>query len=258
MLKCLLAGQNEGWDGNQPRTNDGQNENKERMEATANAKLRAMKAEIRTNNEEFEVLWGTRVSWMDAWIEGMKACVGKLEANWEMSDAVAKHKLIPNEETRVETIGALKDWYGDWQLAAGCHQQLKKWTQGDGGSRKLAAARKWITRRAIPARHKGRGHKGLMIKRRRKDPECNNGIKNWGTRWQLHRGSERAFNKTVRQALKLEVLKQAVWICVELWKVTDWTLWRGWPPLKRRDVQSTTLRKKKTRMTIVYLDWFAP
>jgi hypothetical protein len=35
---------------------------------------------------------------MDAWIEGLEVCAGKLEANREMLDAIAKHQFIPNEE----------------------------------------------------------------------------------------------------------------------------------------------------------------
>jgi hypothetical protein len=44
---------------------------------------------------------------MIAWIEGTEACVGKLKANREKCDAVAKHQEVPNEESTVETIGAL-------------------------------------------------------------------------------------------------------------------------------------------------------
>jgi hypothetical protein len=65
-----------------------------------------------------------------------------LEAIPKETDSVAERRRVPNEEAAMETIGALEDQYWDWRLTVGCHQQLKKWTQDDGGSRqKLAAAR---------------------------------------------------------------------------------------------------------------------
>jgi hypothetical protein len=76
-------------------------------------------------------------------------------------EAVAEQQEVPKEEAAVETIGALVDWYGAWHLAVGCHQQLKRWTHGDGGSwQKLATARGHLIRHAIPAPHKGQGCQG--------------------------------------------------------------------------------------------------
>jgi hypothetical protein len=40
---------------------------------------------------------GEMIGKMDAWIEGTEECVGKLEANREISDAVAKHQEIHEE-----------------------------------------------------------------------------------------------------------------------------------------------------------------
>jgi hypothetical protein len=40
---------------------------------------------------------------MDAWIEGMEACVGKLETP-EKSDAIMEHQEVPKAEAAVETI----------------------------------------------------------------------------------------------------------------------------------------------------------
>jgi hypothetical protein len=65
---------------------------------------------------------------MDAWIEGTEACVGKLDANPEKLDAVAEHREVTKEKAVMETFGAPKRWYGDWHLAIGCRQQLKKRT----------------------------------------------------------------------------------------------------------------------------------
>jgi hypothetical protein len=89
---------------------------------------------------------------MDAWIEGVEACVGKFEANREKSDAVVEHQEVPKEEVAVESVRGLEDRYGNWHLAVGHRQQLKKWIQGSGGFwKKLAAACRWITHYAIPA-----------------------------------------------------------------------------------------------------------
>jgi hypothetical protein len=46
-------------------------------------------------------------------------------------------------------------------------------------------------------------------KRCQVQPECNNGIRDRGLKEQLHLGSKRAFNKTIRQTLALEVVKLA-------------------------------------------------
>jgi hypothetical protein len=90
-----------------------------------------------------------------------------LEANHEKSDAVAEHQKVPKDEAAGEIIGALEDRYRDRHLAIGRRRQPKKWTQVDGGSRKkLAAARRRMTRHAVPARRKGSGHKGPAIEKR--------------------------------------------------------------------------------------------
>jgi hypothetical protein len=96
----------------------------------------------------------------------------------------------------------------------------------------LAIARRGMIRRAGVAWHKGRGHKGLTVeqrrrknrtrdivargtskgrtfgKRRRAQPECNNGIRNRGLKERLRLGSRRTLNKTVSQAVELEIAKQ--------------------------------------------------
>jgi hypothetical protein len=77
-------------------------------------------------------------------------------ANPEEKESAEVHEDVPKEEASVENFGALKERHGDQYLAVGCHPQLKKRTQGNGGSRKkLAAACKGMTRPAIPARRKG-------------------------------------------------------------------------------------------------------
>jgi hypothetical protein len=90
-------------------------------------------------------------------VEGMD-----VEVNPEEKEVVAEQKEDPKEGAAVETVGALGDRY----LAVGCLQQPKKWTQGNGGSRKkLATARRRMTRCAVSARHKERSHKRLTVEK---------------------------------------------------------------------------------------------
>jgi hypothetical protein len=71
-------------------------------------------------------------------------------------ESVAVHEDVLKEEV------AVKERYVDRHLAVGWHRQIQKRSQGIGGSRKkLAAARRGMTRRAIPAPRKGHGRQGL-------------------------------------------------------------------------------------------------
>jgi hypothetical protein len=95
---------------------------------------------------------------MEADREAMEAYSEKMEVDPEEMKSVAERQEVPKEETAVEMIRALKEQYGDWHLAVGCHQQPKKRAQGDGGFwKKSATARRHMTRHAIPAPHKGHG-----------------------------------------------------------------------------------------------------
>jgi hypothetical protein len=94
-----------------------------------------------------------------------------LEANREGIESEAEHE-VRKDKAALETYGALKERYGDRHLAVG-RRQLKKRTQGDGGSRKkLAVARKGMTRRAIPAPRKGHGGQGHCCKRSSRGHSC--------------------------------------------------------------------------------------
>jgi hypothetical protein len=65
-----------------------------------------------------------------------------------------------------------------------------------------------------------------------KGPECKIGMKNPGTRQQLHlkiEGTSEGFN---RKAFGLEFMKQATGMSSGLRKVMDQTVWRGQPPPK--------------------------
>jgi hypothetical protein len=90
----------------------------------------------------------------------MKACPEKRKAITEETEVVAKHQEVPNEQTAVETIGALEVRYGEWHLAREWRRQPKKRAQADSGSRKrLTNARGLLTRRAVPALSKGYGRR---------------------------------------------------------------------------------------------------
>jgi hypothetical protein len=87
------------------------------------------------------------------------------KANPKEVQTVAERRKVP-KETTVETIGALEDRYGARHLAVVCRRQLKKQTQGDGGSQgRLAAAHRRI-RRAIPTPRRDavvQGQTGTML-----------------------------------------------------------------------------------------------
>jgi hypothetical protein len=59
-------------------------------------------------------------------------------------------------------------------------------------------------------------------------PECKIRIKNPDTRWQLRLKIKR----TNRKAFELEFVKRATRMFSGLWKVRDWTMWRGQHPLE--------------------------
>jgi hypothetical protein len=102
------------------------------------------------------------------------------------------HGEVPRVEATVKTVRALKEQYGDLHLAVGRRQQLKKWTQDEGGSqKKLAAAHRRMTRCAVIAPCKGHGHWGsgkdsvvqgtqkgqTFMKKCLAKVECNNGMR---------------------------------------------------------------------------------
>jgi hypothetical protein len=68
-----------------------------------------------------------------------EAYLGRKEPTPVEMANVAVHPGVANEETEVETVGALENRYGGRHLVVGRRRQLKKWTQ-DGGSRKKLAA----------------------------------------------------------------------------------------------------------------------
>jgi hypothetical protein len=55
-------------------------------------------------------------------------------------------------------------------------------------------------------------------------------IKDPGTRQKLHLKFERTSHGFNRKAFRLEFAKRAARMSSGLWKVRNWTLWRGHPP----------------------------
>jgi hypothetical protein len=129
---------------------------------------------------------------MDSKLQTNEACIYKtktmyFEANSEEIYSEAKQQEVPKEEAAAEIFEALKERYGDQDLAVGYRRQPKKRTKDDGGSQnKLAVFRRQITHRAGTAGCKGRGHNGPTVENIRwKSPECKNGIRNRGAKRQL-------------------------------------------------------------------------
>jgi hypothetical protein len=214
---------------------------------------------------------------MNAWIAEIKAWRKETEACLESKEpttlevgSVAVHEEAPKEDAALKPIGALKKRHGDRNLAVRPCGQPKKWTQGNGGSRKeLVAACRGIARRAIPARRKGhvrqgygqdsvaRGApKGRTLERKqrtrqegrdgmrdrdvkeqlllRKERTTSNGIKGRSRRPEPHLGSRTTLNKTFRKTAELEVPRQILGTSIRLRTMSDWTLWRGRSPPKRK------------------------
>jgi hypothetical protein len=74
----------------------------------------------------------------------------------------------------------------------------------------------------------------MDVKRLLKGSECKMGIKEPGTRQQLHLKIGRTSGGFERKAFRLEFVEQAARMSNGLWKLRDWTLWRGWPTPKRK------------------------
>jgi hypothetical protein len=133
-----------------------------KMEAKAYDNLKKIKESIKTNQATARLrqIKVEMMAKMDSQLEKMEACLGKmeaidLEANPEGMESKAVHEISKKEDT-VQTVRALRKWYGDWNLAIGGRGKLKKRTQGNGGSKKkLAAACRGMKHCAIPAWHKG-------------------------------------------------------------------------------------------------------
>jgi hypothetical protein len=58
------------------------------------------------------------------------------------------------------------------------------------------------------------------------------GIRNRDLMEHIHVGSKRAFSKIIKKTFRLDVVKRAVEFSIGLEKMSERTLWRGWPPPK--------------------------
>jgi hypothetical protein len=150
--------------------------------------------------------------------EATEACLRNKESSSLEVEPVAVHEEVPKEETAVKPIGTLMKRYGDRHLAVRRRVQSKKRTQGNGGSRKkLAAAcrgKRDDPRNAIiqdrrsnredgKKRTRGNVARGTSKRRTfgqrcRATPEGVTGIRNQGSRQQLHLRKERTTGNGIR------------------------------------------------------------
>jgi hypothetical protein len=99
---------------------------------------------------------------MTACQEAIEACLESMEPASEEIESESEHQGVPKGEEAVETVKALKKWYGDWHLAVQCRLQLQKSTQGYGKSQKtLVTAHRMMLCHNIPARRQGPGRDNL-------------------------------------------------------------------------------------------------
>jgi hypothetical protein len=125
-------------------------------QAKTHANLKEMRAGQELLKEEMLVKLDDHHKRMMARMDSQLENATDLESTSEEIESKAEHEEVPKEEATVETLEALKERYRDRHLAIRYHSQLKKQTQGNGGSKKkMATVRGWLTRRAIPAWHKG-------------------------------------------------------------------------------------------------------
>jgi hypothetical protein len=234
--------------------------NQERMEAKIESEIKTTEEKMDNRQEDMKAQVGSLASWIDAnqeemkttvstnlqkmksWLEEMKAYLEKQEANPEGTKSTMEHEEVPKEESAVKTARALKKRYGDQHIAVGHHRQLKKWSQADGGSqKKLAAAHRQMTRHAIPTRDTIiRDHAQTVLY---KEPLKTNvweetsgatRIRYRDLQKQLFLRKKSTSGRIFGKTAELEVMKQIVGTSIRLWKMRDWTLWRGLPPPKRK------------------------
>jgi hypothetical protein len=64
-----------------------------------------------------------------------EACLESKEpTSLEEKESVVVREEVPEEEPAMKTVRALKEQYGDRDLALGWHQELKEQTHSDDGS----------------------------------------------------------------------------------------------------------------------------
>jgi hypothetical protein len=81
----------------------------------------------------------------------------------------------------------------------------------------------------------------MFEKRRQTQPKFDNGIRDRGRKEQLCLGCKGPVEEAVRQALVLEFVKLAAGSSVRIRKMSVNTLWRSWPPPKRKNQLPTAV-----------------
>jgi hypothetical protein len=142
------------------------------------ARLASHQEEIKTNHTKVDAKIDANlkeiIEVMRAWRKEVKASrevteayPEKMEANPEEMKSEVDHEEVPKEEATVKRVRALKKRLEDRHLAVGCHVQLRKWTQADGGSwKKLATTHRGVTCCAGVVWYKGHGHTGPIGEQR--------------------------------------------------------------------------------------------
>jgi hypothetical protein len=222
-------------------------------QAKTDSTLKVILAKTDANQEKMDAWVAEMGSWRKetmACQEAMEACLESKEPASLEVEFEAEHEEVHKEEATVKPVRALKKWHGDWNLAIRHCQKPKKRAHGNVGYRKkLAASCRGMTHRAIPVQHKGQGQDNVARgapegqtfgKRCWAKPEDITGIRNQGSRQEPHLGSRTILGRIFRKTVKLVILKQIVRTSIRLQKMSDWTLWRGQPPSKRKKQPLTT------------------
>jgi hypothetical protein len=69
-----------------------------------------------------------------------------------------------------------------------------------------------------------------------------NGIRDQDLKEQLHLRKEKTSGRIFRKSIELEIAKQTVGTSIRLQKMSNWSLWRGQPPPKRKKRQHNRIR----------------
>jgi hypothetical protein len=178
---------------------------------------------MKTSRERMEDLMN--VSLEEACLKNIEANQGKVRIKMEAG----------LEEMQLETIGSLEDRY----LVVKRRRRSEKRTQGNSGSRqKLAADRRRLTPRAVPALCKKSSRRGRF-------KTAGNGIRGRSRSKELRLGNKKTLYEALEQTLDSEVVKRAVGISIGLRKMSDWTSWRSRPPPKRKKRRQKHSPRKK-------------
>jgi hypothetical protein len=101
------------------------------MEQTMEPMMDALREEMKANQDGLPAKENGGLARKDRW--------HRFRGKSEEIELKARHE-VPKEEAAVKIVRELKKRHGYWHIAVRHHGQLKKQTQGDGGSRKKLAA----------------------------------------------------------------------------------------------------------------------